>query len=97
MLQPLTGWGLQHRMGLPWSTPWLACSIGPYAPAMACWLPTVWIQIRMRDAAVRAEAGHGGAWAELWRYLIAWVLLGVPASAAFLAIFWFMGSKPAGS
>ncbi len=96
VLQPLTGWWLVHLMGLPWSTPWLARSLGLYVLAMACWLPVVWIQMRMRDEAVRAQAGHLDAWPALWRFFIAWVVLGVPALVAFLAIFWFMVSKPAG-
>ncbi|ADX47314.1 Protein of unknown function DUF2269, transmembrane [Paracidovorax avenae ATCC 19860] len=97
VLQPLTGWWLVHLLGLPWSTPWLARSLGLYALAMACWLPVVWIQVRMRDEAARAQAGHPDAWPALWRFFIAWVVLGVPALVAFLAIFWFMVSKPVGA
>ena len=49
VFQPLSGVWLVHLMGLPLSTPWIATSLWLYAFAIACWLPVVWIQVRLRD------------------------------------------------
>ncbi len=97
VLQPLTGWWLVHLMGLPRSTPWLARSLGPVCPGPGLLAAGGLDPVRMRDEAARAQAGHPEAWPALWRFFIAWVVLGVPALVAFLAIFWFMVSKPVGA
>ena len=95
VIQPATGWWLAHLAGMPLSTHWLAWSLGLYALAIACWLPVVWLQMRLRDlAAVGVQQGRLPP--TYWRYFTAWVVLGVPALFAFLAIFWLMIAKPAG-
>ncbi|CAN7529612.1 DUF2269 domain-containing protein [Acidovorax sp. LjRoot129] len=95
VLQPLTGWWLMHLAGLPHGTSWIACSIGLYAVAMACWLPVVWLQIRMRDLAFQASERDESLPPAFWRCFGWWVALGVPALVAFLAVFWLMVAKPA--
>ena len=56
--QPLTGWWLAQRMGMPvMEVAWLRWSVHLYALAIACWLPVVWLQMRLRDLA----AGGPGA------------------------------------
>lgn len=93
VLQPLTGWAMVRTMQLPWSTPWLAWSVGLYLLAIACWLPVVWIQMRLRDESrLCAEAGVALSRA-YWRHFTAWVALGMVAFVAFLAIFWLMVGK----
>jgi uncharacterized membrane protein len=94
VLQPLSGLWLVHRLGLPWSTPWVAWSLGLYAVAIGCWLPVVAIQVRMHRVARAAAAAGGPLPPAYGRLLRAWVLLGVPALFAFLAIFWLMVAKP---
>jgi uncharacterized membrane protein len=96
VLQPLTGAWLVQRIGLPpWTTPWLKVSIICYALAIACWLPVVFIQMRLRDEA-EASARDGRALSQrYWRLFFAWAALGVPALLLFLAIFWLMVAKPA--
>lgn len=93
--QPLTGIWLVHLMGLPLGTGWVAWSLGLYAVAIACWLPVVWLQMRLRDLAQQCAERGEAANAQFRRLFIAWVALGVPALAAFLAIFWLMVAKPA--
>ena len=93
ILQPATGIWLVHEMGLPFSTPWVAWSLGLYAVAIACWLPVVWIQIRMRDLVADADRTGAPLPAAYDRYFHRWVLLGVAAFFAFLLIFWLMVSK----
>jgi uncharacterized membrane protein len=94
LIQPLTGWWLVRISGLPMSTPWILWSWVLYAIAVACWLPVVWIQMRMRDIA--AEAAHAGKPlpAIYWQLERAWVLLGIPAFLAFVGIFYLMVLKP---
>jgi uncharacterized membrane protein len=95
VVQPLSGAWLVHRAGFAWSSRWLATSLVLFAIAVACWLPVVVLQLRMRDAA-GAAARNGQplppVYARLTRW---WIALGVPAFAAFLAIFWLMVAKPA--
>jgi uncharacterized membrane protein len=94
--QPLTGWWLAERLGMPlMEVAWLRWSIGLYALAMACWLPVVWLQMRLRDLAGEAAASNQPLPRAYWRCFGAWVALGVPALFAFLAIFWLMVAKPA--
>lgn len=93
--QPLTGWWLAQRMGVPvMEVAWLRWSVHLYALAIACWLPVVVLQIRLRDFAARAAADGTPLPPAYWRAFRAWVALGVPALFAFLAIFWLMVAKP---
>lgn len=94
--QPLTGWWLAQRMGVPvMEVAWLRWSVHLYALAIACWLPVVVLQIRLRDLAARAAADGTPLPPAYWRAFRWWVALGVPALFAFLAIFWLMVAKPA--
>jgi uncharacterized membrane protein len=93
VLQPVTGLWLVHEMQLPWTTPWVAWSLGLYAVAIACWLPVVWMQIRMRDLmahAARARAPVPAAYDRLFHW---WTGLGFAAFFAFLLVFWLMVAK----
>lgn len=93
--QPLTGIGLAHMAGWSLATPWLAWSIALYLLAGACWLPVLWLQLRMARLAEHA-ATHGAALpAQYWRLAAWWEGLGYPAFAAMLAEYWLMVNKPA--
>ena len=56
IIQPATGLYLIHLAGFPLSSTWIAVSIALYFLAGACWLPVVWMQIKMRDMAEAAAA-----------------------------------------
>ncbi|WP_454056560.1 DUF2269 family protein [Cupriavidus sp. Marseille-Q8015] len=92
ILQPLTGYMLVRMAGFDWSMAWLRWSVILYVVAIACWLPVVWIQIRLRDllAPAPAEAFPPA----FWRWFWSWFALGFPALFAFLAIFYLMIAKP---
>jgi len=96
VLQPLTGFWLVHLAGLPLQTPWLKMSIYCYVLAMLCWLPVVWLQIRLRDLAAQAASSGQALPPRYWQLFRWWVVLGVPAFFLFLALFWLMVAKPAG-
>jgi uncharacterized membrane protein len=94
IVQPVSGLYLMHLAGIPMTARWIAWSIALYLLAGACWLPVVWMQLRMRDMACAAmEAGEAlpPAYA---RYLRAWALLGIPAFAALVIVFYLMVAKP---
>ena len=93
ILQPVTGIWLVHKMGVPFSTPWIAWSLGLYVLAIACWLPVVWIQIRMRDVMAEAERTGAPVPAAYDRMFHQWVVLGFIALFSFLLIFWLMVAK----
>ena len=93
ILQPVTGIALVHKLGLPLSTPWIAWSLALYAVAIACWLPVVAIQIRMRQVAETAERHGAPVPAAYDRLFHWWTALGIAAFFAFLLIFWLMVGK----
>jgi uncharacterized membrane protein len=95
VFQPLSGIYLMYVMGLPITTPWILWSFALYLLAGACWLPVVWIQMRMAAMAESAASSGAGLPAQFWRYHAVWTALGWPAFIAFIAIFFLMVVKPA--
>lgn len=93
VFQPLSGLYLAHRLGIPLDTPWLRWSILLYLLATACWLPVVWLQMRMRDLAIAADREGRPLPPAYQRRFVVWILLGFPALFAFLAIFYLMTAK----
>jgi uncharacterized membrane protein len=94
ILQPLTGFYLVHLTGLPLTSAWIGASIALYLLAGACWLPVVWMQIRMRDMALESAAADGPLPGRYWRFLRWWVALGIVAFLALVAVFYLMVAKP---
>jgi uncharacterized membrane protein len=58
VVQPLTGAAMAWLAGIPFTSGWLLLSIVLYLLVGACWLPVVWLQIRMH--ALAAEAVRTG-------------------------------------
>ena len=95
IIQPATGFYMIHLAGYPLHSSWIRWSIALYVLAGACWLPVVWIQMRLRDLALDAARTNSELPPQYWRLFTTWVALGVPAFVAFLVIFWLMVAKPA--
>ena len=95
VLQPLTGLYLVHLSGGSLSPTWLSLSIWLFALTVACWLPVLWLQIRMRDLARQAVAMNGPLPPAYRRCLLAWIALGCPAFVAMVTVFYLMVAKPA--
>lgn len=93
ILQPLTGIALVHTLKLPFSTPWVAWSLALYALAIACWLPVVVLQIRMRDVMLQAQRSGAPVPASYDRMFHWWTGLGLVALSAFLLVFWLMVAR----
>jgi uncharacterized membrane protein len=94
VLQPITGVALALLAGYPLLTPWLVLSIALYLIVGCCWLPVVWLQIRMRDLAIDA-ANHDLPLPVVYQfYYRQWFWLGWPAFIGVLVIFYLMVAKP---
>jgi uncharacterized membrane protein len=93
--QPLTGFWLIRIAGYdPW-TPWLVWTYALYLLALVCWLPVVWLQLRMRDMLGKKLAGEPIDEARLRSYFRWWFALGWPAFVGLVIVFWLMVAKPA--
>ena len=95
ILQPITGAALAHLAGYPLMSGWIGLSLVLYVVTGLCWLPVVWIQIRLRDLAVQAVATGAPLTERYFRLFKLWFVLGFPAFAAVLGIVWLMVAKPA--
>ena len=94
VLQPTTGLALTLMAGYPLTAPWLVGSLVLYVLVGCCWLPVVWMQVRMRDLA-QAAAEKGSALPRTYRRHYRWWLgLGWPAFIGVLVIFYLMVAKP---
>ena len=94
IIQPVSGIMLASLMGLPLTTPWLAASLVLYGIAGACWLPVVWLQIRMRDLSKTAVDNQIPLPIKYWHYSRIWFYLGIPAFIAMVFIVFLMIFKP---
>ncbi len=94
ILQPLTGYLLIAGAGFDPLELWLVVSYGLYVLTGVCWLPVVWIQMRMKQMAVDAVLSGEALPGRYNRLFAVWCALGVPAFASVVAIFWLMVAKP---
>lgn len=94
ILQPITGLGLAYIAGYPILAGWVLYSLCLYVLAGCCWIPVVWLQIRMRDLARMADTGNTQLPTQYWRHAKTWFWLGVPAFCALVVIYWLMVFKP---
>lgn len=94
IVQPLTGLGMIYRVHFSLSDFWLASSLILYVLIGACWLPVVWLQIKMRIMAEQAAATNTALPALYHRYFRIWFWLGWPAFIGVIVIFQLMVFKP---
>lgn len=90
LLQPLTGVLMAKMLGISLLTPWLLISILLYLLAGACWLPVVFLQIRMRNISQIALKNNTALPESYYRYARYWFWLGAPAFLAMIAIVFLM-------
>jgi uncharacterized membrane protein len=88
VLQLVTGLWLTSRLNIALDSPWFIAVISLYLFVGLCWVPVVWIQIRIRN--LIADGRPRDDYRKLMR---AWVALGVPAFAAVIGIFYLMVAK----
>jgi uncharacterized membrane protein len=88
VIQLATGVWLTLEIGIPFGSAWFVSVAGLFVLVGACWIPVVWIQIRIRQIVL-----SGGASTELRRLMRIWMILGVSAFGAVVVIFFLMVSK----
>ena len=89
VLQPITGWLLWRMTGGTWPDRWLLWVLLLYVFVGACWLPVVWLQVRLRDAAHEAPT-VGRLDERFHRRFRIWFVLGWPAFLGVMGLFWLM-------
>lgn len=94
VFQPLSGLWLAWQAGWDWHAGWLALSAVLYLVAGLCWLPVVWLQIRMARLAKAAQAAGKELPEIYWRHARQWEWLGYPAFAAMVVVYFLMAVKP---
>lgn len=94
IIQPLSGYALTQLYGYPLGSPWLLASLALYLVAGLCWLPVVYLQIRMRDDCAAALATGQALAPRYWADARAWFWLGIPAFFAMAGVIWLMVAKP---
>jgi uncharacterized membrane protein len=93
IFQPITGVWMVSLINLPLTTSWIAISLGLYFLAGICWLPVVYLQIKMQRLSEQAVQSGGALPAEYWQYARIWFWLGVPAFLAMVIVIYLMINK----
>ncbi|MBI3149150.1 MAG: DUF2269 domain-containing protein [Betaproteobacteria bacterium] len=86
IFQPVSGLWMAYLLDLPLTTPWVAASLFLFVLAAVCWLPVVWLQIRMQKIAADAVARDAPLPEIYWRMARRWFWLGVPAFIAMVLV-----------
>jgi len=94
IFQPLSGYWLINTLGYSFTESWLVATYVLFILAGACWLPVVWLQIRMRDLSHHALQNDLQLDDIYHAYARLWFWLGVPAFISILIIFYLMVFKP---
>jgi len=92
--QPVTGIFLITRGGFNWQDNWLVASYCLYLIAALCWIPVVFIQIRMKEILRECVNKHTELPANYHSLFKLWFWLGWPAFLGLLVIFYMMVFKP---
>ncbi|MEH6443811.1 MAG: DUF2269 domain-containing protein [Oceanospirillaceae bacterium] len=93
LTQIVTGVLLMNLRGYSFTAPWFYWVIGLLTFIGLCWIPVLKIQYQLRDLA-KESVTHNEVSATFKLLMKRWTLLGIPAFAAILAIFWLMVFKP---
>ncbi|WP_312812635.1 DUF2269 domain-containing protein [Brevundimonas sp.] len=94
VVQPISGLGLIHLQGYSLTEPWLLAAYGLYVLIGICWLPVVWIQMELAKMAKQAQAEGEALPPRYFGLFRIWFILGWPAFAGVIGIYWLMVAKP---
>ncbi len=88
VIQLLTGIWLTSKLGIPYGSVWFVSVLALFILVGLCWLPVVYIQIRIR------EIIRNGGTIDDYRFLMKiWIGLGIPAFASVLILIYLMVNK----
>ena len=88
VIQLPTGVWLTIQLNIPFESAWFVIVISMFIIIGACWIPVVWIQIRIRE--IISSGGEIEETNSLMRY---WISLGIPAFSCVLILYFLMVSK----
>jgi len=94
ILQPLTGFWMVRKSGIDPAEAWLVFTYCLYGLAGACWLPVVWLQVRMKRMLERKLDGGPFDEKQFQTLRGIWFALGWPAFGGLVVVFWLMVAKP---
>lgn len=94
IIQPATGAWLVWQGGYAWTDFWLLATYGIYILAGLCWVPVVFIQIRLKNMLVQAARTNTVVPAQYDRLFKVWFALGWPAFIGLVIVFFLMVAKP---
>jgi len=94
IVQPLSGAYLVWKSGMVWNAKWLLWVYALYLLAGLCWVPVVIIQLRLRDMIQAQEQDEIYSETKFNRLFRIWFILGWPAFASVIVIYWLMVVKP---
>jgi uncharacterized membrane protein len=93
IVQPVTGAFLVILGGYSFFDTWVFLTIVLYIFTGICWLPVVWLQIRIHRLAETSRDSDTPLPPLAFRYMRIWFLLGWPAFISVVAIFYLMVLK----
>lgn len=94
IIQPLTGLYMVWLAHYSFHAFWIIGSLIGYVVALCCWLPVVFLQIRLRNLTQDAYLKKEKLPLNFYRLFRYWFILGWPAFFSFLIIFYLMTFKP---
>lgn len=94
IIQPVTGFIMAAQAHYAITASWIMVSLFLYVLTGICWLPVVWLQIRIRDIAETALQAQNELPKLYYRYFNYWFWLGWPAFLSVIIIFYLMVFKP---
>lgn len=94
IIQPSSGLLLAKLAGYKLDEHWLLATYGLFIWAGVCWLPVVWLQIKMTHMAQLAARQQSALPEHYFRYARIWERLGMMAFPAMLVVFALMVFKP---
>lgn len=88
VIQFVTGLWLSNKLNISFTSSWFVAVVGLYILVGACWIPVVWIQLRVRNM-----IADGASRSDYRLLMQLWAALGVPAFASVLVLFYLMVAK----
>lgn len=94
IIQPISGVAMVSMASYSFTESWLVVTYVLFVLAGVCWLPVVWLQIKMAAMAESAASRNSELPPDYWRYARIWERLGMVAFPAMLIVFGMMVFKP---
>jgi len=88
VIQLVSGVWLTQQIGIPFDSAWFIAVASLFVLVGACWIPVVWIQIRIRKI-----VSDGGSGVDIRRLMSIWTGLGVIAFTGVLLLLFLMVSR----